>query len=96
MKRHFAFILFICFAITSVAQFSSKVVDASTNEQLSSASVLLFSSGKRAGLVTNKEGLFTIAAGNALDSLKISMIGYRSRTIYKNELASVFPSIIQI
>ena len=96
MKRLLAFILFSCFAIPSVAQFSSKVVDASTSEPLSSASVLLFSSGKRTGLVTNKEGSFSIASANALDSLKISMIGYRSKTIYKNELVSGFPSIIQL
>ena len=51
---------------------------------------------KKCNLVTNKEGSFSIAAGNAPDSLKISMIGYRSKTIYKNELVSGFPSIIQL
>jgi len=58
-------------------------MDATSGEPLSAASIILFSSGKKTGLVANKEGVFYFAP--VCDSIRISMIGYRSRTFFSKE-----------
>jgi CarboxypepD_reg-like domain len=81
MKRLSAIILFSCFALFGFSQ--GKVLDATTGEPLPAASVLLFSSGKKTGLVANKEGIFSFTA--SYDSIRVSMVGYRSKTIFFKE-----------
>jgi len=80
MKRLSAIILFSCLALSAISQ--GKVLDA-TGEPLSSASIILFSSGKRTGLVANKEGVFSFTA--SYDSIRVSMVGYLSKTIFAKE-----------
>lgn len=83
MKRLFLFILLACLFISAFSQIQGKVMDIATGEPLSSASILLFSSAKRTGVVANKEGVFSFAP--FYDSIRISMIGYRSKTIFSKE-----------
>ena len=81
MKRLLAFIFFISLFLSAFSQ--GKVLDASSGEPLSSASVILFSSGKKTGLVANKEGVFSFTA--SVDSIRVSMVGYRSKTVFAKE-----------
>ena len=76
MKRLLAFIFLSSLFLPAFSQ--GKVLDAATGEPLSSASIILFSSGKKTGLVANKEGVFSFAA--SYDSIRVSMVGYRSKT----------------
>jgi hypothetical protein len=60
MKRLLAIISLCSLFLPAFSQ--GKVLDAASGEPLSSASVILFSSGKRTGLVANKEGVFSFTA----------------------------------
>ena len=81
MKRFFAIILFSGFALSAISQ--GKILDAVSGEPLSAASIILFSSGKKTGLVANKEGVFSYTA--SYDSIRVSMVGYRSKTVFAKE-----------
>ena len=81
MKRLFANILFNSFVLSAISQ--GKILDAISGEPLPSASIILFSSGKKTGLVANKEGAFSFAA--SYDSIRVSMVGYRSKTVFSKE-----------
>ncbi|TMI86819.1 MAG: carboxypeptidase-like regulatory domain-containing protein [Bacteroidetes bacterium] len=81
MKQLSAIILFSCFGLSAISQ--GKVLDAVTGEPLSSASIILFSSGKKTGLVANKEGVFSFTT--SYDSIRVSMVGYRSKTVFSKE-----------
>ncbi|HMK16690.1 MAG TPA: carboxypeptidase-like regulatory domain-containing protein [Chitinophagaceae bacterium] len=81
MKRFFVIILFSCFVLAAYSQ--GKVLDAASGEPLSSASIILFSSGKKTGLVANKEGVFSFTT--SVDSIRVSMVGYRSKTVFAKE-----------
>jgi hypothetical protein len=81
MKRLSAIIIFTCFTLSAISQ--GKVLDAITGEPLPAASVILFSSSKKTGLVANKEGVFSFTA--SVDSIRVSMVGYRSKTIFSKE-----------
>ena len=81
MKRLLAFTFFISLFLRAFSQV--KVVDAVTSEPLPAASVILFSSGKKTGLVANKEGAFSFTA--SVDSIRVSMVGYSSKTIFPKE-----------
>ena len=83
MKRFLLFILLHCLFISAFSQIQGKVVNVATGEPLSSASVILFSSAKKTGLVANKEGVFSFVP--VFDSIRISMVGYRSKTIFSKE-----------
>src|SRR6188768_4285007 len=83
MKRLFLFIYLSCSFFSAFSQVQGKVMDAATGEPLSSASIILFSSGKKTGLVANKEGIFSFTA--SVDSIRVSMVGYRSRTVFSKE-----------
>jgi hypothetical protein len=63
------------------SQWRGEIVDSRSGEALNGASITLYSNGNISGLVANKEGKFTIVAG-AYDSVKVSMIGYHSKTIF--------------
>src|SRR5262245_40445332 len=83
MKRVPLF-LFLSFLFHGLnAQLQARVIDAASGEPLASASVILFSSGKRTGLVANKEGTFSIRS--LFDSMRVSMVGYDSRTIFQKD-----------
>ena len=81
MKRLSAIILFSCIVLSAISQ--GKVVDAATGEPLPAASVILFSSRKTTGLVANKQGVFSFIG--SVDSIRVSMVGYRSKTIFSKE-----------
>jgi hypothetical protein len=81
MKRLLVFTFLICLFLSAFSQ--GKVLDAATGEPLSSASIILFSSGKKTGLVANKEGVFSFTA--TYDSIRVSMVGYRSKTVIAKE-----------
>jgi hypothetical protein len=81
MKRLSAIILFTYINLLAISQ--GKVLDAATGEPLSSASILLFSSGKKTGLVANKEGVFSLTS--SYDSIRVSMVGYRSKTVFAKD-----------
>src|SRR6187551_3267780 len=83
MKRLFLFIYLSCSFFSAFSQVQGKVMDVATGEPLSSASIILFSAGKKAGLVANKEGVFSFVS--AYDSIRISMVGFRSKTFFSKE-----------
>src|SRR6476646_6718293 len=83
MKRLFFFIYLSCSFFSAFSQVQGKVIDAASGGPLSSASIILFSSTKKTGLVANKEGVFSFAP--VYDSIKISMVGYRSKTFFSKE-----------
>ncbi|HKC36694.1 MAG TPA: carboxypeptidase-like regulatory domain-containing protein [Chitinophagaceae bacterium] len=81
MKRLSAFIFLSSLFLSAFSQ--GKVLDAASGEPLSSASIILFSSGKKTGLVANKEGIFSFTS--SVDSIRASMVGYRSKTVFAKE-----------
>jgi CarboxypepD_reg-like domain len=64
------------------------VIDAGTREPLPGASISIFKAGRVSGLVSNKEGRFAMAELPGYDSVKFSMVGYRSKVFYEKELTS--------
>ena len=84
MKRVLAFIFLNGLFLPAFSQ--GKVLDAGSGEPLSSASIILFSSGKKTGLVANKEGVFSFTT--SYDSIRVSMVGYRSKTIFAKEFSN--------
>ena len=84
MNRLSEIILFSCIGLPAISQ--GKIVDAATGEPLPAATIILFSSGKKTGLVANKEGVFSFTA--SYDSIRVSMVGYRSKTIFSTEFSN--------
>ena len=84
MKQILAFIFLSNLFLSAFSQ--GKVIDAVSGEPLSSASIILFSSGKKTGLVANKEGVFSFTT--SVDSIRVSMVGYRSKTIFAKEFSN--------
>ena len=84
MKRLLVFTFLICLFLSAFSQ--GKVLDAATGEPLSSASIILFSSGKKTGLVANKEGVFSFTS--SVDSIRVSMVGYRSKTVFAKKFSN--------
>jgi len=91
-KLHFLFLL-SCFVSLLHAQqkapLAGKVADAITGEPLQGASISMYKAGMVSGLVSNGDGRFSIAEIATCDSLKISMIGYHSRTFHQQELINL-------
>lgn len=85
MKYFLFTIIFNCQVFTALSQWSGQVTDIRSGEPLISASITFYSNGKISGTIANKEGKFSLTRAS-YDSLKISMIGYRSKTIYQNVL----------
>jgi hypothetical protein len=84
MKRLFLFIYLNC-SFFLHSHKCRKSNDAASGEPLSSA-VILFSSEKKAGLVANKEGVFSFTA--SYDSIRVSMVGYHSKTVFAKEFSN--------
>ncbi len=81
MKRLVSITFFSFFFLFAHSQWRGEILDSRSGEALTGASITLYSGGNISGLVANKEGRFTIIAG-AYDSVKVSMIGYHSKTIF--------------
>jgi len=81
MKRPILISFFWFSILFAHSQWRGEISDSGSGEALAGASVAVYSNGKISGLVANKEGKFVIAAG-AYDSIKVSMIGYHSKTIF--------------
>src|SRR5690348_8698878 len=69
---------FLLFA--QVQPIKGKIIDASTGEAMASVSIVVYQNGKLKGTVTNRDGMFSIAARTA-DSARFSIVGYESCTI---------------
>ena len=67
------------------SQWRGEVLDSASGEPLRNASITLYSTGNISGLVANKEGKFFIAT-TSYDSIRVSMIGYHSKTIFPGQL----------
>ena len=80
MKRLILIVFFSYPFLLAHPQWRGEVVDAGSGEALSGASITLYVPGSVSGLVANKEGKFFLAA-TSFDSIRISMIGYHSKTI---------------
>jgi len=77
-------LIFLCSILTKASSqnhYSGIVRGASSGEILSNASISFFKEQKLFGLITNKEGQFSFTANN-IDSIRFSMIGYKSRVFY--------------
>ncbi|HRN73358.1 MAG TPA: carboxypeptidase-like regulatory domain-containing protein [Ginsengibacter sp.] len=72
----FVLIQFPLFGQTTTV--TGKVIDASTGEALSGASVVIKSSGK--GTVTNSEGAYSLNA-KIIDVIVFSMVGYEAQSV---------------
>lgn len=71
---------------------SGQVLSGFNNEPLAGATLTIYSQGKISGLVANKEGRFILSGST--DSLKVSMVGYYSKFLKKEQLlSSVFIEI---
>src|SRR5215204_2465611 len=86
MKRVLTFIFFSYMYLPAFSQMQGKVFEAASGEPLSSASIVLFSSGKKTGLIANKEGFFSFMS--SVDSIRVSMVGYRSKTVLRKEFSN--------
>jgi len=62
------------------------VLSSRSKEVLSGASLTIYQGQKISGLVANKEGRFVIATATNIDSLKVSMVGYYSKTFSNQQL----------
>jgi hypothetical protein len=81
MKRLILSIFFSHLFLFAHSQWRGEVSDSGSGEPLTGASITLYSGGKISVLVANKEGKFFITGGSH-DSIRISMIGYHSKTIF--------------
>jgi hypothetical protein len=68
--------------VAQVNSFSGKVLDAQNREPLAGVSITIYEGFDVRGSVSNKEGAFFVKTVGPIDSVKFSMIGYRSR-VYK-------------
>ena len=76
----FYYLLFFLFSVSypSLSQLrviTGKVIDAKTNQPLSSSSVYALRSGN--GVITDEEGNYSLTITDKIDSIAISMIGYK-------------------
>ncbi len=82
--QRLSFLPFLLFVLLVKGQqtFTGIVTSIKTAEPLAGASISLYKSGRVSGMVSNKEGRFAMSAAEGFDSLKFSMVGYRSETFY--------------
>ena len=84
MKRLVSITFFSCLFLFARSQWSAQILDSRSAEPLAGASITVYLKGNISGLVANKEGRFSIASG-PFDSIKVSMIGYHSKTIFQGQ-----------
>jgi len=68
--------------MAQVHSLSGCVVDGQNHEALAGVSITIYQGSDVRGSVSNKEGGFYVKMNGPVDSIKFSMIGYRSR-LYK-------------
>ena len=88
MKFLYVFIAVLSFS-TSQAQvykLSGIVKDSKTNEVLTGASITIYTQGNIFGGISNGEGKFSINSAIKPDSVRFSMIGYRSKVFGRAEV----------
>ena len=96
------FFLFLSWLVIGAAQaqtgppLTGTVTDAASGERLPGASISLYTAGALTGMVSNAEGKFMLAATAHCDSLKVSMIGYHSKTFYTNDFTGSRGLIVQL
>ena len=66
------------------AELHGIVLSAHSQEVLAGASITIYNKNNISGVIANKEGRFLIAPGTDFDSVKVSMVGYRSKTFAAN------------
>jgi len=89
MRRyHFLFFFFLYGSAFSQSnkELSGIVLSGNTKETLAGASITIYSTNKISGIVSNKEGRFTIAPSTLFDSLRVSMVGHYSKTFFNDKI----------
>jgi len=92
MKRLILFAFLNSLFLFVQSQWRGEVIDSASGEPLRGASITLHSMGNVSGLVANKEGKFSIAT-TSYDSIRVSMIGYHSKTIFPGQPKSGYLKI---
>jgi CarboxypepD_reg-like domain len=64
-------------ALGQTQTISGQVIDNISKEPLNSATITFFQQGKTNSLISNKDGKFSFVSLSKIDSVKITMIGYR-------------------
>src|SRR6476659_3126123 len=80
MKRLILVGLFGCFFLPGLSQWQGEILASGSGEALGGATITLYVDGNISGLIANKEGKFSIAI-RSYDSIRVSMVGYHSKTI---------------
>ncbi len=88
MKLFYVFIavLFVSTSQAQIYQLSGLVKDSKTNEVLNGASITIYTFGNVSGSISNREGKFSVSSQVKPDSLRFSMIGYRSKLFVMAEI----------
>src|SRR5258706_14596583 len=87
----FRLLLFFSFFLGSVSGQTIKelpgiVWSGNSKELLPGASITIYHGSSISGLIANKEGRFVIATGTMIDSLRVSMVGYFTKTFFGDKL----------
>src|SRR5580765_1912448 len=87
----FRLLLFFSFFLGSVSGQTTKeltgiVWSGNSKEALPGASITIYHGATISGLIANKEGRFVIATGTMIDSLRVSMVGYYTKTFFADKL----------
>src|SRR6185436_6741616 len=80
MKRLILVSFFGNFFLPGLSQWQGEILGSGSGEPLGGATITLYAGGNISGLVANKEGKFFIAT-RSYDSIRVSMVGYHSKTI---------------
>ena len=92
MKRLILVNFFGSFFLPGLSQWQGEILDSRSGETLGGATITLYVHGNISGLVANKEGKFSIAT-RSYDSLRISMVGYHSKTISRGQYPDPYMKI---
>ncbi|MFH1319425.1 MAG: TonB-dependent receptor [Bacteroidota bacterium] len=93
-------LLMILFSTSDAfAQFTAngKIIDTQTQETLVGANVVV--TGTTIGTTTDKNGQFVLQSDTGIDSIKISLVGYKTQTIKlecKNQVIELESSIVEL
>jgi hypothetical protein len=88
MKPIFIYILILSFGIAHAQTntLPGSVSDGLTHEPLAGVSIMMYQPGHISGSISNADGKFSIRQPDKLDSVRLSMIGYKSRLFTPAEL----------
>jgi hypothetical protein len=82
MKKLILIFVFLPFLVFSQQQISGVLIDQKTNETLPFANII---TNNNQGTITDVDGKFTIESSKKITEIRISYIGYESKTIPVNE-----------